>query len=66
MKNLKEKLKTSRFSKLVKNERGQGMLEYILLVVVIVGLVVIVRRFLPERVEQIRGQIESKIGEVLN
>lgn len=47
------------------NEKGQGMLEYILLVVVIVGLVIAAKSFLGPKMDDIQGQLAEKIGEVL-
>jgi Flp pilus assembly pilin Flp len=63
MKNLVKRIKKSK--DLVNNERGQGMLEYILLVVVIVGLVIAAKGFLGDRVEDIKGEMATKIGDVL-
>lgn len=63
MKNLVKRIKKSK--DLVNNERGQGMLEYILLVVVIVGLVIAAKGFLGPKMEEIQGQLGDKIGEVL-
>jgi hypothetical protein len=47
------------------NERGQGMMEYILLVVVLVGIIVVAKPFLEDRVSGIQETLGSKIGEVL-
>ena len=66
MKNLKNKLFKNRFAKLVKNQRGQGMLEYILLVVVIVGLVLFLKEPLKTRVEEINNKLGSSIDGVIN
>ncbi|MFN8845875.1 MAG: hypothetical protein ACK5V3_02900 [Bdellovibrionales bacterium] len=63
MKNLVKKFKKSK--ELVNNERGQGMLEYILLVVVIVGLVFAAKGFLGPKMEEIQGQLGERIGQVL-
>lgn len=43
--------------KLLKNERGQGATEYILLLVVVVGLVVLFK-------DQIKETVDSKVGEL--
>lgn len=47
------------------NERGQGMMEYILLVVVLVGIIVVAKPFLEERVSDVQNSLGDKIGEVL-
>ena len=47
------------------NERGQGMMEYILLVVVLVGIIVVAKPFLEERVGEVQNSLGDKIGEVL-
>ncbi len=65
MKNLVKKLKKSKANEVVTNERGQGMLEYILLVVVIVGLVMAAKSFLGPKMTEITEQLNGKIGEVL-
>lgn len=66
MKNLVKKLKNLKASKTVNNERGQGMLEYILLVVVIVGLVMAAKGFLGPKMTEITEQLSGKIGDVLS
>ena len=63
MKNLVKRIKKSK--ELVNNERGQGMLEYILLVVVIVGLVFAAKGFLGDRVNDIKDRMASEVGNVL-
>lgn len=62
MKNLVKKIKAQ---ELIKNNRGQGMLEYILLVVVVVGLIVLARPFFKDKMEQIQGELSNSIGNVL-
>jgi hypothetical protein len=63
MKNLVNKFKKSK--ELINNERGQGMLEYILLVVVIVGLVFAAKGFLGPKMEEIQGRLAEGISGVL-
>ena len=63
MKNLIRKLKKSK--EIVANQRGQGMLEYVLLVVVVVGLIVIARPFFNQKIQDLTGEINTKIGDVL-
>ncbi len=63
MKNLVKKFKKSKV--LINNERGQGMLEYILLVVVIVGLVFAAKGFLGDRVTDIKDRMATEVGNVL-
>ena len=65
MKNLIKKLSKSQFSQLVQNQRGQGMLEYILLVVVIVGLVLALKGPLSGKVEDIKAKLSSSIDGVI-
>lgn len=66
MKNLTNKLFKSKFAKLVKNQRGQGMLEYILLVVVIVGLVLALKGPLKGKVSEIQDKLGADISGVLS
>ena len=64
MKKLLKKMKTN-FSAKMKDQAGQGMLEYILLVVVIVGLVFVLKGPLKAQVDNIKGQLEASIGQIL-
>lgn len=57
------KLKT--FSKkLMKNNKGQGMVEYILLLVVVVAIVMVAKQPLMDRANDILSSLQGKIGEV--
>lgn len=47
------------------NEKGQGMLEYILLVVVLVGIIVTAKQFLGPKMDEIQQTLSDKVGEVL-
>lgn len=62
---IKSFIKKFRKNSQLNNEKGQGMLEYILLVVVIVGLVIAAKSFLGPKMDDIQGQLGEKIGEVL-
>jgi hypothetical protein len=52
----------SNFTSRVKNERGQGMLEYILLLVVVVALVMVFKDKIKSAVEAKVGDLSSSIG----
>lgn len=64
MKKLMIKLKTN-FSQKMKDQRGQGMLEYILLLVVIVGLVFLLKEPLKTQVESIQGKLKDSVGSII-
>lgn len=64
MKNMIKKLK-SNISKKMKDQSGQGMLEYILLLVVIVGLVLFLKQPLKDQVESIQGKLKDSVGSIL-
>lgn len=64
MKKFMKKLKTH-FSTKLQDEGGQGMLEYILLVVVVVGLVFMLKSPLTDQVTKIKDQLASSIGNIL-
>lgn len=53
--------------RLTKNNRGQGMVEYILLLVVVVAIVMAAKPYLTQYVEgDLLGSLTEKIGGVLN
>jgi Flp pilus assembly pilin Flp len=64
MKKILKKLK-SRLPKKMSDESGQGMLEYILLLVVIVGLVLMLKEPLKNQVEGIQGKLKDSVGSIL-
>ncbi len=64
MKKMFKKVK-AHFSKKMKDQSGQGMLEYILLVVVIVGLVFILKAPLKDQVESIQSKLKESVGSIL-
>ena len=64
MKKMMKKLKTH-FSKKMKDQSGQGMMEYILLLVVIVGLVFILKQPLKDQVDKIKDQLGASVGSIL-
>ncbi len=64
MKKMLKKMKTH-FSKKMKDQGGQGMLEYILLVVVIVGLVFFLKQPLKDQVESIQSKLKESVGSIL-
>lgn len=51
--------------KFLKNEKGQGMVEYILLLVVIIGLVVAFKGKIKGMFDNATGKVESGMGEVI-
>jgi|GEM_PF-1878051 hypothetical protein len=65
IKNLFKKFKKSNAQKVLANDKGQGMLEYILLVVVLVGIIVTAKGFLGPKMEEIQGQLGTTIDNVL-
>ncbi len=64
MKKMFKKVK-AHFSKKMKDQSGQGMLEYILLVVVIVGLVFFLKAPLTEQVTKVKDQLSNSVGQIL-
>jgi len=58
MKKLKKKNR-----KLFRNERGQGMVEYILLLVVVIGLVMVFKNKIVEIVKGKAEEVGSAVGE---
>jgi len=64
IKNLFKKFKKSNAQKVLANDKGQGMLEYILLVVVLVGIIFISKPFLEGQVEGIRGKLGEAISNI--
>lgn len=52
--------------KMLKNQRGQGMIEYVLLVVIVIGLIVMFKEPIKTKFGEIMGDLDGKIGEVLN
>ena len=64
MKKLIKKMK-SHFANKAKDKSGQGMLEYILLLVVIVGLVLFLKAPLTEQVTKIKDQLAGSVGSIL-
>lgn len=65
MKKMIKKVK-AHFSKKMKDQSGQGMLEYILLVVVIVGLVLVLKKPLGDQVNDIQEKLKGSVGSILN
>lgn len=53
------------FSKKMKDQRGQGMLEYILLVVVVVGLVLFLKEPLTKQVTEIKDKLGSSVSDII-
>lgn len=47
--------------KLIKNKKGQGMVEYILLLVVVVGVVLIFKKSIMETVGEKLGSLKSDV-----
>ncbi len=69
MKKLIQKLsaivKRSKLAKPLSNELGQGMIEYILIVAIIVIAIFALKPFFTEQVDSIKGQIGSSIQGIL-
>jgi Flp pilus assembly pilin Flp len=64
---LKSRLTGMHFSKKVlKDQSGQGMMEYILLLVIVVGLVFMFKGTITGKFNEIKGTLEGKIGETLS
>ena len=61
MENLKQFTK-----RLVKEEDAQGMTEYILLLVAVVGIVMVFKEQITQRVTSAVGTLGDKIGSALN
>ncbi len=64
IKNLFKKFKKSSAQKVLANDKGQGMLEYILLVVVLVGIIVVAKPFFNDKMTEIQGTLSEAIGQV--
>ena len=64
MKNLFKKFKKSNAQKVLGNDKGQGMLEYILLVVVLVGIIVVAKPFFNDKMTEIQGTLSEAISQV--
>ncbi|MFN3455870.1 MAG: hypothetical protein ACK41T_13025 [Pseudobdellovibrio sp.] len=58
------KLRTRLRKNLCKNERGQGATEYILLVAVVVGVVMLFKGKIQNKLQGTIGDIENKMDEV--
>lgn len=54
----------SRFNKLIKSERGAGVVELILIIVVLIGLVLIFREQITDLVNDLFGRIIEEAGKV--
>ena len=54
----------SRFNKLLKNERGAGVVELILIIVVLMGLVLIFREQITNLVTELFGRILEEASRV--
>jgi Flp pilus assembly pilin Flp len=51
--------------KFVKNQKGQGMVEYVLLLVVIIGLVMAFKKPIKEKFDQVTGKATDDMGAVI-
>lgn len=60
--NLRNRLRNSRLN----NERGQGAVEYILLLVVVVGLVFAFKGKITKKFDSTVGELENKMDGVVN
>tara|TARA_B110001454_G_scaffold218991_1_gene249005 strand:+ start:36477 stop:36662 length:186 start_codon:yes stop_codon:yes gene_type:complete len=61
-------MKTARKNKVkfLKNQKGQGMVEYILLLVVVVGLVFAFKGRITSKFNEVMGKTESSMDGVVN
>lgn len=62
LKNLRNRVRKT----LVNNDRGQGATEYILLLVVVVGLVLAFKKPIKERIDAAMGKLGSDMESVTN
>lgn len=66
MKFLFERVKKISFKKsLVNNNKGQGMVEYVLLLVVIIGLIIVFKKPITEKFNEATGKATSQMGEII-
>lgn len=66
MKFLFERVKKDRFKKsIVNNNKGQGMVEYVLLLVVIIGLIIVFKKPITAKFEEATGKATSGMGEII-
>lgn len=52
--------------KFLKNQKGQGMVEYVLLLVVIIGLVIAFKEPITRKFKEATGSVESGMGDVIS
>lgn len=52
-------------SRFLKNQKGQGMVEYVLLLVVIIGLVIVFKKPVTEAFEKATGKATGGMEEVI-
>ena len=50
--------------RLLKNDRGQGMVEYILLLVIVVGVVTFFKKPLMEMISDKTGELKTAVGAI--
>ena len=60
MSNLRNRLRQN----LINNKKGQGTTEYIMLVVVVIGLVVLIGPKIKTKIQELLGKAEAGIDEV--
>lgn len=58
--------KAKKNSKFFKNQKGQGMVEYVLLLVVIIGLVMAFKKPITDKFNEITGKATSSMDNVVN
>lgn len=58
--------KVKKNSRFLKNQKGQGMVEYVLLLVVIIGLVMAFKKPITEKFNEITGKATSGMDSVVN
>ena len=60
------KAKIKKNSKFLKNQKGQGMVEYVLLLVVVIGLVFAFKKPMTDKFNEITGKATSGMDNVVN
>jgi len=61
-------MKTARKNKVkfLKNQKGQGMVEYILLLVVVISIVMIFKGRIKTKFDEVMGRTESGMSDVIS
>ncbi len=54
-----------KFRKILKNQRGQGMLEYVLLLAVVAAIVLAFKGTIVQKFQELTGKVSDKADEVI-